>query len=196
MNISDSNVVRSILNSNGFTEVEHDNADIVLLNTCAVREHAENKVLQRIAQLNKRRKMTGDPHLIGILGCMTRHLKEKLLTEGADIVLGPDQYLHLSEIIKSPKYINIKPEYQHYDNIIPNRHLENNVSTYIPIMRGCNNMCAYCIVPYTRGRESSRVFQSIISEAKDVIEKGYKELILLGQNVNSYHDVYIFIFIN
>lgn len=99
MNVSDSNVIRSILNAKGYKEIDIDNADIVLLNTCAVREHAENKVLHRLEELNKRKKIIGQPQLIGVLGCMTRHIKENLLEKGADIVLGPDQYKHLNDII-------------------------------------------------------------------------------------------------
>lgn len=193
MNISDSNIVRSLLNSEGFSEVEHDNADIVLLNTCAVRDHAENKVIQKLRELNKRRKMSGSPHSIIVLGCMSRDLKERLLSVGVDMVLGPSQYRHLTEINGSKKYINIDPCVEHYDEIIADRHLDNKVSSYVPIMRGCNNMCSYCIVPYTRGRESSRKLSSIMDECKSLIDNGYKELILLGQNVNSYHDTYKYI---
>jgi tRNA-2-methylthio-N6-dimethylallyladenosine synthase len=194
MNISDTEIVTSILQENGFdttSNVEH--ADLIFLNTCSIRENAEQKVRSRLRNLNTLKK--NNPKLtIGILGCMAERVKAKLLDEEkiVDIVVGPDAYRDLpnliSEVDEGERAVNvILSKEETYADITPVRLNTNGVSAFISIMRGCNNMCSFCVVPFTRGRERSRDVYSILEEAKDLVNKGYKEVTLLGQNVDSYN---------
>ena len=192
MNLSDSEIIRGLMQNSGYNIVENiDEANIVLINTCSVREHAEERVLQRIHNLKKTKK---DQNLIlGLIGCMAERLQDKLfkIEKSIDVILGPDNYRKLPEYIKQienrRKICDTElSKDETYSDIIPLR--ESSISAWIPIMRGCNNYCSYCIVPYTRGIERSRSFSNIIEEAAKLISQGYKELYLLGQNVNSYKD--------
>ena len=193
MNVNDSEVVLSILQQAGYTRCQRmEEADLILINTCSVRDNAEQRVLGRLdvfRQEKKRRKGV----IVGILGCMAERLKEKLLENAAvDIVAGPDAYRDLPRLLESiratgSKQINTLLSHEEtYGDISPVRMDAGGVSAYISIMRGCNNVCSYCVVPYTRGAERSRDCESILREAREVIDAGYKEIILLGQNVDSY----------
>ncbi|MGL4631845.1 MAG: tRNA (N6-isopentenyl adenosine(37)-C2)-methylthiotransferase MiaB, partial [Leadbetterella sp.] len=193
MNFADSEVVASILRNDGYSTTSSlEEADLILLNTCAIRDNAEHKVRKRLSdfQSNKKNK----PKLkIGVLGCMAERLKHKFLEEEkmVDLVVGPDAYRDLprllEEVNEGHKAINVfLSREETYADISPIRLDTNGVSAYISIMRGCNNMCSFCVVPYTRGRERSRDPHTIIDEAKDLFSKGYKEVTLLGQNVDSY----------
>ena len=192
MNVADSEVVASILEMAGYelcTDIKE--ADLVLLNTCSIRDNAEQKIFGRLQALHAMQKK-GRP-MIGILGCMAERMKETLVKEyGVDLVAGPDAYMDLPHLVASvemgEKAVNIElSTTETYREVIPMRLGHNQISGYISIMRGCNNFCSYCIVPYTRGRERSRDTQSILNELQDLKNRGYKEVILLGQNVNSYH---------
>lgn len=192
MNVADSEVVASILEMSGYelcTDIKE--ADLVLLNTCSIRDNAEQKIFGRLQALHAMQKK-GRP-MIGILGCMAERMKETLVKEyGVDLVAGPDAYMDLPHLVASvemgEKAVNIElSTTETYREVIPMRLGHNQISGYISIMRGCNNFCSYCIVPYTRGRERSRDSQSILNELQDLKNRGYKEVILLGQNVNSYH---------
>ncbi|MBR5475471.1 MAG: tRNA (N6-isopentenyl adenosine(37)-C2)-methylthiotransferase MiaB [Bacteroidaceae bacterium] len=191
MNVADSEVIGSILRVAGY-EVCDDikEANLILLNTCSIRDNAEQKIYGRLDQLNAMRR--GKETLIGVVGCMAERVKEELITKySVNIVAGPDSYLTLPELIAEAELghsaMNIElSTTETYRDVIPLRICSKNVSGYISIMRGCNNFCHYCVVPYTRGRERSRDIQSILNEANDLVAKGYKEIILLGQNVNSY----------
>ena len=192
MNVADSEVVASILEMAGYelcTDIKE--ADLVLLNTCSIRDNAEQKIFGRLQALHAMQKK-GRP-MIGILGCMAERMKETLVKEyGVDLVAGPDAYMDLPHLVasveKGEKAVNIElSTTETYREVIPMRLGHNQISGYISIMRGCNNFCSYCIVPYTRGRERSRDTQSILNELQDLKNRGYKEVILLGQNVNSYH---------
>jgi tRNA-2-methylthio-N6-dimethylallyladenosine synthase len=193
MNLSDSEVVQGLMYNSGFNLTDKiDEANIILLNTCSVREHAEERVIQRIRNLRSLKRQKKDL-ILGVIGCMAERLKEKLfdIDDNIDLILGPDEYRKLPEYIAKlkdqSKIINTELNYSEtYDGITPYR--SGSVSAWIPIMRGCNNFCSYCIVPYTRGQERSRSFDSIIDEAKSLISAGYKEIYLLGQNVNSYYN--------
>lgn len=193
MNVADSEVVAAILTSKGFIHTQDKNeADVILVNTCSVRENAEQRVRGRIQGFTEIRKH--NPHLlVGIMGCMAERLGEKLFEEekNVNIVVGPDAYMDLPLLIdkaeKGEKAINIELSVtETYEDICPSRINETAISGFVSIMRGCNNFCTYCIVPYTRGRERSRSPHSIISEVLDLQRRGYKEVTLLGQNVNSY----------
>ena len=196
MNVADSEVVASVMKMAGYEPTEEINeADAVFLNTCSVRDNAEQKVIHRLQQLCAMRKKRGDGRgtlIIGVLGCMAERVKEGLLKEhGVDLVAGPDAYLSLPDLIlqveAGQKAIDVElSTTETYRGVVPSRIGGNRLSGYISIMRGCNNFCHYCIVPYTRGRERSRDVGSILAEARDLCDKGYKELTLLGQNVNSY----------
>ena len=196
MNVADSEVVASVMKMAGYEPTEEINeADAVFLNTCSVRDNAEQKVIHRLQQLCAMRKKRGDGRgtlVIGVLGCMAERVKEGLLKEhGVDLVAGPDAYLSLPDLILQvevgQKAIDVElSTTETYRGVVPSRIGGNRLSGYISIMRGCNNFCHYCIVPYTRGRERSRDVESILAEARDLCDKGYKELTLLGQNVNSY----------
>ncbi len=189
MNKYDSELVSGLLNSDGFEMTDDiEKADVILVNTCSVREHAENRALSNISQLQslKRRK----PELIlGVLGCMSRHLGDKIFEDNTyvDLVLGPDSYRKLPEFLKNRKrYKNVEyKEYETYTDIFPLR--KDGVTAYVAISRGCNEECSYCIVPFTRGKERSRSIESIIDEIEKLLDEGFKEITLLGQNVNSYN---------
>ena len=193
MNFSDSEIVTSILQKEGFhTTASAENADVILLNTCSIREKAEQTVRNRLNHFNgiKKRK----PELtIGVLGCMAERLKSKLLEEEkiVDLVVGPDAYRDLPKLVKEAeegeKGVNtFLSREETYADISPVRLNSNGVTAFISIMRGCDNMCSFCVVPFTRGRERSRDPHSIIQEAKDLFANGYREVTLLGQNVDSY----------
>lgn len=192
MNEADSEVVASILNTIGYSLVDtENNADLILLNTCSVRDNAEQKVLSHIQQVKSTARNAGNNVNIGVIGCMAERMKDDLINKyNVDVVAGPDSYLDLPNLISSveagERAINVTlSKTETYKDVIPAR-LGKPFSGYISIMRGCNNFCTYCIVPYTRGRERSREVESILRELKDLCEKGYKEVTLLGQNVNSY----------
>lgn len=192
MNVADSEVVASIMKMAGYDICDAiDEADAVFLNTCSVRDNAEQKIIHRLEALNAERKK-GRRLIIGVLGCMAERVKEQLLNEHhADLVAGPDAYLTLPDLIAQAemghKAINIKlSTTETYRDIVPQRITSSRLSGFVSIMRGCNNFCHYCIVPYTRGRERSRDVASILAEVRDLRDRGFKELTLLGQNVNSY----------
>ncbi len=193
MNISDSEVVASIMNDNGYEAIDdYYKADVIFLNTCSIRDKAEQTVRNRIKQFNRLKKEK--KHLmIGILGCMAERLKHKLLEEErlVDLVAGPDVYRELpnmiTEVSGGQKSVNVLlSRDETYADITPVRISSNGVTAFVSIMRGCDNMCSFCVVPYTRGRERSRSADTIIAEIKDLMSKGYKEVTLLGQNVDSY----------
>ena len=193
MNFSDSEIVASILNKEGFETTNNvEEANVVLLNTCAIRDNAEQRVRNRLKHLNAEKKK--NPNLtIGVLGCMAERLKSQLLEEEklVDLVAGPDAYRSLPQLIgeieDGRKAVNVLLSREEtYADISPVRLDSNGVSAFISIMRGCDNMCSFCVVPFTRGRERSRDPKSIVSEATQLLEKGYKEVTLLGQNVDSY----------
>lgn len=193
MNFSDSDIVASIMRGAGFaTTASADEADVIFLNTCAIRENAEQKVRNRLVHLNTM-KLRRPGMIIGILGCMAERLKAKLLEEEkmVDIVAGPDAYRHIPNLVEEAqtgqKAVNVQLSREEtYADISPIRLNSNGVTAFISIMRGCDNMCSFCVVPFTRGRERSRDPLSIVQEAKDLFEKGYREVTLLGQNVDSY----------
>lgn len=194
MNVADSEVVASIMGMAGYEMTQNiEDADAILLNTCSIRDNAEQKIISRLSFLaSLRRKHKNKKFIIGVIGCMAERVKDNLINNhGVDLVAGPDSYLDLPNLFASveagEKAINIElSTTETYRDIIPKRIGGNNISGYISIMRGCNNFCSYCIVPYTRGRERSREAQSILNELADLRSKGFKEVTLLGQNVNSY----------
>ena len=192
MNVADSEVVASIMQMAGYEICESlDEADAVFLNTCSVRDNAEQKIINRLdffhAMQRKGRKL-----IVGVLGCMAERVKEKLIEEHhVDVVVGPDAYLALPDLVMQVelghKAINVElSTTETYKDVIPQRICGSHISGFVSIMRGCNNFCHYCIVPYTRGRERSRDVESILAEVRDLKSRGYKEVTLLGQNVNSY----------
>lgn len=192
MNVADSEVVASVMKMAGYELCESvDEADAVFLNTCSVRDNAEQKVLNRLDTLHAMTRK-GRRMIIGVLGCMAERVKEDLLeNHHADLVAGPDAYLTLPDLIAQAetghKAMNIElSTTETYRDIMPQRICGPHVGGFVSIMRGCNNFCHYCIVPYTRGRERSRDVESILREVRDLHEHGYKEVTLLGQNVNSY----------
>ena len=191
MNVADSEVVASIMKMAGYELCEKlEEADAVFVNTCSVRDNAEQKIYSRL-QYFKSLHNKGKKLIVGILGCMAERVREDLLKQGANLVAGPDSYLDLPNLIlaaeKGEQAVNVVlSTTETYRDIIPQRIGNSRISGYISIMRGCNNFCTYCIVPYTRGRERSRSVDSILNELKDLEEKGFKEVTLLGQNVNSY----------
>lgn len=193
MNVADSEVVASVMKMAGYDTTDTlDAADAIFINTCSIRDNAEQKIFSRLNQLNALRRNRKRRLIVGIIGCMAERLKEVLINEyDVDIVAGPDSYLELPNLIASAEAGEKAIETtlsttETYRDIIPQRISGNKVSGYISIMRGCNNFCTYCIVPYTRGRERSREPESILNELRDLQSKGFKEVILLGQNVNSY----------
>ncbi|MBQ2217140.1 MAG: tRNA (N6-isopentenyl adenosine(37)-C2)-methylthiotransferase MiaB [Prevotella sp.] len=194
MNVADSEVVASVMKMADYDVCDsQDEADAVFLNTCSVRENAENKIYHRLEELNALRKKKGKL-IIGILGCMAERVKDDLIqNHHADLVAGPDAYLTLPDLIAQcelgQKAINIElSTTETYRDVTPRRiAVGQKIGGFVSIMRGCNNFCHYCIVPYTRGRERSRDVESILREVKDLQQKGFKEVTLLGQNVNSYH---------
>lgn len=199
MNVADSEVVASVMEMAGYavtTDIE--SADAVLLNTCSIRDNAEQKIISRLAALNamrRKRKVAGRSLVIGVIGCMAERVRDELIDRhGVDLVAGPDSYLDLPALFAAvesgEKAINVElSTTETYRDVIPSRITGNRVSGFISIMRGCNNFCSYCIVPYTRGRERSREPQSILAELADLRARGFREVTLLGQNVNSYRYV-------
>ena len=191
MNVNDSEVVLSILQDEGYSLTENiEEADLILANTCSIRDNAEQRIWGRIDQFRIQKKSRPDV-IIGILGCMAERLKEKLL-EKVDLVAGPDSYRSLPDLLKAiapnrPQINVLLSHEETYAEIKPVRLDKNGVSAFISIMRGCNNVCSYCVVPYTRGAERSRDPFTIVNEAKDLWSRGYKEVTLLGQNVDSYN---------
>ena len=193
MNVADSEVVASVMKMAGYDTTDTlDAADAIFINTCSIRDNAEQKIFSRLNQLNALRRNRKRRLIVGIIGCMAERLKEVLINEyDVDIVAGPDSYLELPNLIASAEAGEKAIETtlsttETYRDIIPQRISGNKVSGYISIMRGCNNFCHYCIVPYTRGRARSRDPESILTALRDLQNKGFKEVILLGQNVNSY----------
>lgn len=192
MNVADSEVVAAVMKMAGYDLCEREEeADAVFLNTCSVRENAENKIYHRLEMLHAERKK-GRALILGVLGCMAQRVKEELIDQHhANLVCGPDSYLRLPELIAQcelghPAVDTQLSTSETYRDIAPLRMSANRVSGFVSIMRGCNNFCHYCIVPYTRGRERSRDVESILREVRDLSERGFKEVTLLGQNVNSY----------
>ncbi|MCQ2360117.1 MAG: tRNA (N6-isopentenyl adenosine(37)-C2)-methylthiotransferase MiaB [Paludibacteraceae bacterium] len=193
MNFADSEVVAAIMQTADYDLTDNiAEADCILINTCSIREHAEVKAMNRLEyfhSLKKRHKGL----IVGVLGCMAERMKEQLLSEKVvDMVVGPDSYMDLPNLVAQAssgcKAINVEPSLtETYKDVLPRRIGGNTISGFVSIMRGCNNFCTYCIVPYTRGRERSREYDSILKEVKDLRERGYKEVTLLGQNVNSYN---------
>ncbi|MDQ3550892.1 MAG: tRNA (N6-isopentenyl adenosine(37)-C2)-methylthiotransferase MiaB [Bacteroidota bacterium] len=196
MNFSDSEIVASILNEEGFGATRNvEEADLIFLNTCSIREKAEQTVRKRLTEFKKLKKRRPGT-LVGVLGCMAERLKAKLLEEEklVDLVIGPDAYRTLPQLISEAdggqKAVNVLlSRDETYADISPVRLNSNGITAFVSIMRGCNNMCSFCVVPFTRGRERSRDAESIIRECKDLYEAGYKEVTLLGQNVDSYYYV-------
>lgn len=193
MNVADSEVVASVMKLAGYGVTESiDDCDAILINTCSIRDNAEQKIFSRLQQLAALRKKKNGKMIVGIIGCMAERMKDELIkNHGVDLVAGPDAYLDLPNLIAAVENgesaINIDlSTTETYRDVIPSRIGGNKISGYISIMRGCNNFCSYCIVPYTRGRERSREPGSILNELHDLQTKGFKEVILLGQNVNSY----------
>ena len=193
MNFSDSEIVASILSDDGFiTTPDYNQADVIFINTCSIRENAETRVRNRLKQF-KAIKRTNKGLIIGVLGCMAERLKSKFLEEEqlVDVVVGPDAYRDLPNLIQQvnggQKAINVLLSREEtYADVSPVRINSNGISAFVSIMRGCDNMCSFCVVPFTRGRERSRDAQSIIAEVMDLYHQGYKEVTLLGQNVDSY----------
>ena len=212
MNVADSEVVASVMQMAGYeTTEELDEADAVFLNTCSIRDNAEQKIYHRLdaldaikrqrqkansprnATLSQREQLTANGLIIGVLGCMAERVKDDLLeNHHCDLVAGPDSYMSLPDLIAQAelghKAINIElSTTETYRDVVPQRLHGAKISGFVSIMRGCNNFCHYCIVPYTRGRERSRDVESILREVRDLRDRGFKEVTLLGQNVNSYH---------
>ena len=193
MNVADSEMVASIMQMADYETCNSlDEADAVFLNTCSVRDNAEQKIIGRLEFLHSIRRNKHPKLIVGVLGCMAERVRQELIDKHhVDVVCGPDAYLSLPELMASveagEKAINVELSMtETYRDIIPSRICGNHISGYVSIMRGCNNFCHYCIVPYTRGRERSRDVESILNEVNDLSNHGYKEVVLLGQNVNSY----------
>ena len=193
MNVADSEVVAAVMEMAGYTHAENaETADAVLLNTCSIRDNAEQKIVSRLQALNAMRRKERRKVIIGVIGCMAERVREELVnSHGVDLVAGPDAYLDLPALFaaaeKGEKAVNVElSTTETYRDVLPARIPGQTVSGYISIMRGCNNFCSYCIVPYTRGRERSRPVDSILRELADLRARGFKEVTLLGQNVNSY----------
>lgn len=192
MNSSDSEIITTIMQINGYESTENIlKANIILINTCSIRKNVEQKIFSRLQYYQSLKKKKYQ-FIIGVVGCITQKMKEILVQKhNVDLIVGPDSYLKLPYLIKiaekGKKVIstNLSPN-KIYENVIPFKTSKNKISSFVSIMRGCNNFCSYCIVPYTRGKEKSRTLKSIINEIKILQKLGYKEIILLGQNVNSY----------
>ncbi len=193
MNAGDSEIVVSILQKEGYIYTNSiEEADVVLINTCSIRDNAEQRIWGRIREMQHIRKSKRN-FIVGIIGCMAERLKEELLTadKGVDLVAGPDSYRDLPQLLRAAeggdKGVNVMLSTEEtYAEITPVRLDKSGVSAFVAIMRGCNNFCSYCVVPYTRGRERSRSAETIINEVRSLVENGYREVTLLGQNVNSY----------
>ncbi len=193
MNVADSEVVASVMKMAGYELADNEaEADAIFLNTCSIRENAENKIYQRLDQLFADKKKKGAKTVLGVLGCMAERVRDDLVKNyHANIVCGPDAYLSLPEMMAAAEQglpaVDVKlSTTETYRDVLPTRIGGNHVSGFVSIMRGCNNFCHYCIVPYTRGRERSRDVESILAEVRDLHDRGFKEVTLLGQNVNSY----------
>ena len=193
MNVADSEVVASIMKMAGYDICDNeDEADAIFLNTCSIRKNAENRVYNRLDILHAMARKKASPTIIGVLGCMAERVKDDLIANHhANLVCGPDSYLNLPDMIaqceNGNNAVDIKLSLtETYRDVVPQRLGGNHVGGFVTIMRGCNNFCHYCIVPYTRGRERSRDVESILAEVRDLHDKGFKEVTLLGQNVNSY----------
>ena len=193
MNVADSEVVASVMKMAGYEPADNEaEADAIFLNTCSIREKAENKIYQRLDQLFADKKKKGAKTVLGVLGCMAERVRDDLVkNHHANIVCGPDAYLSLPEMMAAAEQglpaVDVKlSTTETYRDVLPTRIGGNHVSGFVSIMRGCNNFCHYCIVPYTRGRERSRDVESILAEVRDLHDRGFKEVTLLGQNVNSY----------
>ena len=193
MNVGDTEIVVSLMQQEGYVYTERiDEADIILINTCSIRDNAEQRIWGRLAEMRGlRRRHPG--LIVGILGCMAERLREKLLEgpSGVDVVAGPDAYRDLPRLVREAeaggKGVNVLLSTEEtYAEVAPVRLDRNGVSAFVAIMRGCNNFCSYCVVPYTRGRERSREASTIVAEAQSLFDNGYREVTLLGQNVNSY----------
>jgi tRNA-2-methylthio-N6-dimethylallyladenosine synthase len=193
MNFSDSEIIASIMNEHGFVNTSDElDADVIFLNTCAIRDNAENRIRERLKHLRNNKKSNNDL-IIGVLGCMAERLKSKLLEEEklVDVVAGPDSYRELpklvAEVDQGGRAINVLLSREEtYGDLNPVRLNSNGISAFVSIMRGCDNMCSFCVVPFTRGRERSRDPKSILNEVLELNNKGFKEITLLGQNVDSY----------
>ena len=193
MNVADSEVVAAIMEMDGYTITENDrDADAIFVNTCSIRENAEQRVIQRLEYFNSLKKKKKGDLIIGVLGCMAERVKSELIdNHHADVVIGPDAYLDLPNLMgaaeRGEKAINVElSKTETYKDVIPLKMSGVNISGFVSITRGCDKFCHYCIVPFTRGRERSREPESILNEIRDLREKGYREATLLGQNVNSY----------
>ena len=192
MNINDSEIVLGVMHAEGYVPTDSsDDADVILLNTCAIRDNAERRIHERLFHL-KHTKKTNSDLVVGVLGCMAERLRAKLLdTQLVDIVVGPDEYRRMPELVAEAmggdRGIAVKlSRVETYDDIVPLR--TEGISAWISIMRGCDKFCTFCVVPFTRGRERSRPLASVVDEAKQLWDQGFKEITLLGQNVNSYRD--------
>lgn len=193
MNVADTEVVASIMEMDGYTLTDSDkDADAIFVNTCSIRENAEQKVIQRLEYFQSLKRKRNKNLIIGVLGCMAERVKSDLIDDHkVDIVVGPDAYLDLPNLVgaaeQGEKVMNVElSKTETYKDVIPLKLNGSNISGYLSIMRGCDKFCTYCIVPFTRGRERSREPESILNELRDMQEKGFREVILLGQNVNSY----------
>jgi len=196
MNVSDSEIVASVLRESGYgLTTEESEADVVLINTCAIRENAEQKVRKRLSMLRADKRDRGRDLTLGVLGCMAERLREKLLEQEqlVDLVVGPDAYRDLPRLLNEADEsgqaaVNVQlSKEETYADLAPVRYDSNGLSAFVTIMRGCDNMCSFCVVPFTRGRERSRPVSSILREVRQLVDEGYKEVTVLGQNVNSYH---------
>ena len=193
MNVGDTEIVVSLMQREGYVYTEHiEQADVILLNTCSIRDNAEQRIWGRLAEMKRYRRAKPDL-VIGVIGCMAERLRERLTegAEGVDVVAGPDAYRDLPRLVHlaeaGGKGVNVQLSAEEtYAEIAPVRLDRNGVSAFVSIMRGCNNFCSYCVVPYTRGRERSRDPETILAEVRSLFENGYREVTLLGQNVNSY----------
>ncbi|NQV71691.1 tRNA (N6-isopentenyl adenosine(37)-C2)-methylthiotransferase MiaB [bacterium] len=197
MNVSDSEIVASVLSKDGYGLTHSvEEADIILINTCAIRENAEQKVRRRLVELRSHKMKVNPDVKLGVLGCMAERLREKLLDQEklVDLVVGPDAYRDLPNLLSQATdtgqaAVNVQlSKEETYQDIEPVRYATNGVSSFVSIMRGCDNMCSFCVVPFTRGRERSRPVASILDECKTLVENGFREVTVLGQNVNSYRD--------
>ena len=193
MNVADSEVVASVMETMGYLLTDsYEEADAIFVNTCSIREHAEQKVIRRLEFFQSFRHKQKRDVIIGVLGCMAERVQEELIEQHhADLVVGPDAYLDLPNLVgaaeQGKKAINVElSKTETYKDVIPLKMAGSNITGFISIMRGCDKFCTYCIVPYTRGRERSRDPESILNELRVMREKGYREVVLLGQNVNSY----------
>ncbi|MDY9918737.1 MAG: tRNA (N6-isopentenyl adenosine(37)-C2)-methylthiotransferase MiaB [Proteiniphilum sp.] len=193
MNVADTEVVASIMEMDGYSLTDNDrDADAIFVNTCSIRDNAEQRVVQRLEYFNALKRKRKEPLIVGVLGCMAERAKSDLIDDhNVDLVVGPDAYLDLPNLVgaaeRGEKAINIElSKTETYKDVIPLKLNGSNISGYISIMRGCDKFCTYCIVPFTRGRERSREPESILNELRVMREKGFREVTLLGQNVNSY----------